>query len=243
MNDPRRHEQTGRQGAEPAVRLHQPYPAYADPAYADQSAYARPQSSGATPNQANHPTVQLPRSCLQDQPASDQPQQLPPDRPKTPRWLWVAAAAAVALVIVMVIALVISNGSAKDQAVVSPLPGMPNSMSPASTTSATPSPTTSSPPGTSLPESGAGALDPVVYSVTGQGHAISITYRDSGDVIATEFNVALPWSKEVSLPKSGKNANVTIVNIGYDVTCTLTVAGEQVRQHTGAGLTICDAPA
>ncbi|MGH3967323.1 MAG: hypothetical protein ACRDTV_04180, partial [Mycobacterium sp.] len=68
-------------------------------------------------------------------------------------------------------------------------------------------------------------------------------YRDNGDVIQTEFNVTLPWSKEVSLSRSGGHANVTIFNIGHDVTCTLTVAGQQVRQRTGAGLTVCDAAA
>jgi hypothetical protein len=51
----------------------------------------------------------------------------------------------------------------------------------------------------------------------------------------------LPWSKEVSLPTSGKpKPNVAIVNIGHDITCSVTVGGAQVRQRTGAGLTICD---
>ncbi|KAA8969576.1 hypothetical protein [Mycobacterium sp.] len=213
MNDPRRPEQSGRPADEPTLRFPQSYPAYADTAPDPASADHYPQA----------------------------PRQVPPDRPKTPRWLWVAAAAAVALVVVMVTALVISNNSAQDQAVVSPGPAAPASTTPAATSppaSATPGSTATSPG-----ESGAAAVDAVVYSVTGEGRAISITYRDSGDVMATEFNVALPWSKEVSLPKSGSNANVTVVNIGHEVTCTLTVAGAQVSQHTGVGLTICDAPA
>ena len=69
-------------------------------------------------------------------------------------------------------------------------------------------------------------MQPVVYNVTGEGRAISITYMDTGGMIQTEFNVSLPWSKEVSLAKSATHpANVTIVNIGHNVTCSVTVAG------------------
>ena len=86
-------------------------------------------------------------------------------------------------------------------------------------------------------------MQSVVYNVTGDGRAISITYMDTGDVMQTEFNVALPWSKEVSLTKSALHPPiVTIINIGHNVTCSLTVAGVQVRQREGVGLTICNAP-
>ena len=93
-------------------------------------------------------------------------------------------------------------------------------------------------PGTTVP----GAMQNVVYNVDGDGRAISVTYWDTGDVIQTEFNVALPWSKQVSLSQSAAHpASVTIINIGHNVTCTLTVDGVQMRQRTGAGITICDA--
>jgi hypothetical protein len=86
-------------------------------------------------------------------------------------------------------------------------------------------------------------MQSVVYTVSGDGRAISITYWDTGDVIQTEFNVALPWSKEVSLsPSAAHPASVTIINIGHNVTCTVTVDGVQVRQRVGAGITVCDAP-
>ena len=45
-------------------------------------------------------------------------------------------------------------------------------------------------------------MQTVVYNVTGDGRAISITYVDTGGMMQTEFNVVLPWSKEVSLPAS-----------------------------------------
>lgn len=97
-------------------------------------------------------------------------------------------------------------------------------------TSAAPSETTSSPSGT----------ETVVYSVAGEGRAINITYVDTGGVMQTEFNVALPWSKEVSLSAPAKSsASVAVVNVGRDVTCSVSVNGSQVRQRSGRGLTIC----
>jgi hypothetical protein len=84
------------------------------------------------------------------------------------------------------------------------------------------------------------ATETVVYSVTGEGRAINITYVDSGGVMQTEFNVALPWSKEVSLSAPAKSsASVAVVNVGRDVTCSVSVNGSQVRQRSGRGLTIC----
>lgn len=80
----------------------------------------------------------------------------------------------------------------------------------------------------------------VIYSVTGEGRAINITYVDTGGVMQTEFNVALPWSKEVSLALPAKSsASVAVINVGRDVTCSVSVDGAQVRQRTGRGLTIC----
>ena len=87
-------------------------------------------------------------------------------------------------------------------------------------------------------------MESVVYNVTGDGRAISIVYIDTGDVVQTEFNVSLPWTKEVSLSRSAVHpASVTVVNIGHNVTCSVTIAGVQVRQRVGVGLTICDATA
>ncbi len=56
----------------------------------------------------------------------------------------------------------------------------------------------------------------------------------------TEFNVMLPWSKEVSLSSPARgSASVAVVNVGRDVTCSVSVNGVQVRQRSGRGLTIC----
>jgi Mycobacterium membrane protein len=229
-----------------------------DPAYAEQAPYAPTYGGGYSPQwtqslNETSPTDQLPAYWQQGQPPPGElpPEGLgppPPHGPKTPRWLLIGAGVAVLLVVALVIALVLANGAVKNQTAVPPLPAMPGS-SPETTTPTTrtsprsryplPPPTASATP---TETTGPAAMQSVVYDVNGDGRAISITYWDTGDVIQTEFNVALPWSKQVTLSQSAAHpASVTIINIGHNVTCTLTVDGVQVRQRVGAGITICDA--
>ncbi len=87
-----------------------------------------------------------------------------------------------------------------------------------------------------------GATETVVYEVNGDGRAINITYVDTGSVLQTEFNVVLPWRKEVELPSpADDSASLTIINVGREVTCSVTINGVQVEANTGNGLTICTA--
>lgn len=245
MNDPRRPGRfypTGQRN-EPTEHLGYRFPQSTDPAYGGRPPYPPPYGppravpGSPRPTESN-PTEQLPTYWRQGGSPPDEPSQGTSSRQrfKSPPWLWIAAAAAVLLVVAMVIALVIANSRAKKPTTVPPLTAMPGS------SSKTPTSTTGS-PGTTAPTQtgGAGAMQTVVYNVTGQGHAISITYTDTGDVKQTEFNVALPWSKEVSLSSARDKASVTIINVGHDVTCSVTVAGVQVHQHTGVGLTTCRA--
>jgi cytoskeletal protein RodZ len=237
------HTRSAQRDTDQTQRIHQPYPRYTDPAYSGQSSYPPPYYPGSShdPNSAN-PTERLPQYWLQGQPPPDQTTQEPaPRRPKAPRWLWIAAAAAVVLVTALVIALVIANGTAGRQTAVPPLPAMPSSQNPTKSTSPAPSASTSEPPSTETsPPANASAMQTVLYNVTGEGRAISITYVDDDGMMQTEFNVGLPWSKQVSLPESGsQKATVTIVNIGHDVTCTVTVDGVEINERSGAGLTVC----
>lgn len=227
------------------------YSGYTDPAYASQAPY------GPT-YQAPAPTQRLPLSSPYgyDPYATGQygyppaePPQPPPEEPKSPRWLWVIAGIAVVTVIGLVIALVIVNSS-RQETVVAPVPPMePDfSTSAPTTTPRTPTsprptvptvpvvPTVPTTPGRTTP----GATQSVVYEVTGTGRAINITYVDSGGLLQTEFNVMLPWSKEVELtePAAG-SASVSIINVGREVNCSIAVDGVVVQQRTGAGLTIC----
>ena len=235
------------------------YPPPADPAYADQAPYAPAYGGQAPPwapnmNETNT-TQQLPAYWQHELPPSDPlhppgAAPPPPGGPKPPpRWLWIVAGAALLLVVALVIALVLVNNAIKTQTAVPPLPAMPE------TTPALPSPSTrTSPPRIPAPvpptggaptpteSTGPAAIQDIVYSVAGDGRAISIMYIDDGGLVQTEFNVALPWSKEVSLSKAAAHpANVTIVNIGHNVTCSVTINGVQVSRRVGVGLTICDA--
>lgn len=239
-------------GPEPSQPWGPSYPPYSDPAYAGQTPYGPTYQAP----QAHDPTRQLPQyppygydPYATGQYAPQYPPGEPPEGPpprKSPRWLWVVAAVAVLLVVGLVIALVVANSS-KQETVVAP-PPMPE---PTSTTTRTP-PTTSLrplPPIVPVPtatpptESAApGATETVVYEVNGDGRAINITYVDTGSLLQTEFNVVLPWRKEVQLPSPAENsASLTIINVGREVTCSVTINGVQVQANTGNGLTICTA--
>jgi hypothetical protein len=248
MNDRQRSEHTrsAHEGTDQTQRIRQPYPQYTDPAYSGQPSYPSGYSPGSvTDRNTAHPTEKLPPYWLYGQPPPDQPPGGPtPGRSKAPRWLWIATAAAVLLVAAMVIALVIANGTAKKQTAVPPLPAMPSSTDRASTTSPSPSPSASASQPTSTessqPNTPAG-MQIIDYNVTGEGRAISITYVDNEGMMQTEFNVALPWSKQVSLPASSSaKATITIINIGHNVTCSLTVDGVEVNERKGVGVTVCN---
>lgn len=262
MNDPRRPERFSPPlpGSGPAGPQGSPYPPPADPAYADQAGpYAPTYGGGYGPQWASslNDTKQLPPYWQRELPPSGEmpPEGAAPPPPggrKSPRWLFIGAGLAVLLAVALVIALVLVNNAIKTQTVVPPLPAMPGS----SEETPTPTPSTRTTPpsrtlrpvppptasGTPPQTTGPVEMQDVVYNVTGDGRALSIVYIGTGDMLQTEFNVALPWSKEVSLSKSAAHpANVTVVNFGHNVTCSVTIAGVEVSQRVGVGLTVCDA--
>jgi Mycobacterium membrane protein len=248
-------------GPDPTQPLGPSYPGYSDPAYAGQAPYGPTYQAPEVPDSTRqlppyqppgydpYGTGQYPTGPYgAPYPPGGPPQGPPP--PKSPRWLWVAAAVAVLLVVGLVIALVVVNTSKQDT-VVAP-PPMPE---PTNTTTRTAPPTTSLrplPPIVPVPTQSAtpppsesstpGSTESVVYEVTGSGRAINITYVDTGSVLQTEFNVVLPWRKEVQLPSPAEDsASLTIINVGRQVSCAVTVNGVQVQANTGNGLTICTA--
>jgi len=234
------------------------YPPNTDPAY---SGYWGPPSYpgyGAPPGAApTQPTQQIPPYWQTGGYPAAPP---PPEPPRKPSpWLWAGAIAAVLLVTGLVLALVIVSSSSKDATIVAPpsttQPRGPATVpAPATTIPRTPPTRTTTAP-LPIPTAVPAPTDPgfpttegppptgsesVLYTVNGDGRAINITYVDTGGIMQTEFNVALPWSKEVSLAAPAKtSASVAVVNIGRDVTCTVSVNGAQIRQRTGQGLTIC----
>jgi hypothetical protein len=251
-----------RDGSEPTQQSGNRYPDgypvdYPDPAYANQAPYtgAYPAAPNQPPNQ--QPTQQLPayppygydpyatgQYGGYPPPPGQPPQPEPEDR--EPRlWLWVLAALAVLVVVGLVIALVIANGSRQETVVAPPVAPQPSVSAPPTTS---PSPSRSPrpvpvPPSTSPGTTGPtvpGATETVVYEVAGEGRAINITYLDTGGMLQTEFNVLLPWSKQVELAEPAKDtASVSVLNFGPEVSCTVTVNGVQTQHRTGSGLTIC----
>jgi len=243
MNDPRQPE-----WSDPTQQAGNGYPPNPDPAYAGQY-YGYPAGGYVPP--PTQPTQQLPTSWQQGGFPPAEPPEPPAGPPKSPRWLWILAGVAVLLVVGLVIALVIVTSSSRESTVAVPVPPVtgtstaPNATStriPLPTTSQSTLPTPSAAPTAPLPgeTTNPTGTDTVVYTVDGEGRAINITYVDTGGIMQTEFNVLLPWSKEVSLTSPARgSASVAVVNVGRDVTCSVTVNGVQVRQRSGRGLTIC----
>ncbi|WP_006241304.1 MmpS family transport accessory protein [Mycolicibacterium tusciae] len=241
-----------RDGPSPTQPLSGGYQGYPDPAYASQAPYGPTYQNPAAPP----PTEQMPygydpyaASQFGGQYPPEGPGEPPEDEPKSPRWLWVLATTAVLAVIGLVIALVVVyDTSSRQETVVAPPPSLSEPSSPTrspTTTSRTPStpvlplPTLpSAPPTTGT--TAAGPTETVVYNVTGDGRAINITYVDNGGMLQTEFNVLLPWSKEVQLPEpANSSASISIINVGREVNCSISVNGVTLEQRSGAGLTIC----
>ncbi|RAV08740.1 hypothetical protein DQP55_18605 [Mycolicibacterium sp. GF69] len=231
------------------------YPGYSDPAYASQAygpTYQAPPGPAPTERLPSYGAYGYDPYATGQYGApypSGEPSSPPPEEPKSPRWLWIAAGLAVLTVIGLVIALVVVNSS-QQQTVVAPPPMQePDFTTPVPTTipptvprttrpRAPGVPTVPSTPRTTTP----GVTQSVVYVVGGTGRAINITYVDTGGLLQTEFNVLLPWSKEVELSESvAESASVSIINVGREVNCSITVDGAVVQQRTGAGLTICTA--
>jgi hypothetical protein len=228
------------------------YPGYTDPAYSNQA----PLGSYYQPIPPTNPTQQLPPYGY-DAKVTDQfgrpnpPDGAPPEPPdpngRGPRpWLWALAAVAGVVVLGLVIALVITNSS-QQQTVLAPPPAPMEPSFTTPTTTRAPSttrsiaplpPSATTPPGESTTP---GETETVVYNVGGSGRAINITYVDTDGVLQTEFNVLLPWSKEVQLQQADRSASVSIINVGREISCSITLNGTQIQQRTGSGLTICSA--
>lgn len=182
-------------------------------------------------------------------PGGTPPEPPTPGGPNPRRWLWLLAGAALLIVLGLVIGLVIVDSSRQDtlvappQAPIEPTTNAPTTTTttrtPSTTRTTIPAPTTS---GTTAPpdQTDPSGTHSVVYSVDGEGRAISILYLDSGGILQTEFNVLLPWTKEVQLTgQVNSSASVSIVNVGRPITCSITIDGTETRQNSGTGLTLC----
>ena len=55
----------------------------------------------------------------------------------------------------------------------------------------------------------------------------------------TTNTLSVPSHEDLLRGGAWDPAAVTVVNFGHNVTCSVTVAGVQVSQRVGAGLTVC----
>ncbi len=234
------------------------YPAYPGSTYGQQAPYP----PAYQPPDGPRPTEQLPAYSPYGydpyagnygpphRPVGEPPGPPNPDDPNPRRWLWVLAGTAVLIVLGLIAGLVIVNSSQQNTVVAPPqTPIQPTTTRPSTSPSTTPAPSTTrrtAPPpvipGTTPPpaQTDPSGTHTVVYSVAGEGRAISILYLDSGGVLQTEFNVLLPWTKEVQLTgQANSSASVSIVNVGRPLTCSITIDGTETQQKTGTGLTLC----
>ena len=238
---------------------------YSDPAYANQAPYG-PSYPAGPPD----PTRQLP-AYGQDgygydtsggwtgygpgyggPHAPNGSDQGPPPGPSR-RWLWILAGIAVLTVLALLVALVVVNMGGQSTVVAPPTSEptftQPSTTSPPRPTTTRPRPSSTPsqplpfplPSDPTAPSTPSGPTQPVTYDVEGTGRAISITYADTGGILQTEFNVMLPWTKDVELADADTSASLTIINFGPEVTCSITVAGTQVEKQTMSGLTFCGA--
>ncbi|GLP74542.1 membrane protein [Mycobacterium antarcticum] len=243
MTDPSRPD---RWGQEHPGTYH--YPAYPGSPYGQQPPYEAPKATEQLPAYSPYG---YDSSATGHYGPPNLPGGAPPEppRPGGPRrWLWVLAGTALVIVLGLVVGLVVVNSSQQNTLVAPPqTPLEPTAAAPSTTTR---TPTTTRVP-TSAPTTTPGVIPPtdsvdpsgthtVVYSVAGEGRAISILYLDTGGVLQTEFNVVLPWTKEVELAgAANSSASVSIVNVGHELTCSITIDGTETQQTTGTGLTLC----
>ena len=157
-------------------------------------------------------------------------------------WLWAIAGVAVLLVIGLVVAVFIVTSSSQETVVAPPIESSATAATTTPrTTSRAPAPAPSDTTTTETSGSGTpGVTEEVVYTVSGEGKALNVTYIDEGGVLQTEFNVTLPWTKTVQLSQPAKDtASVSIFKLGGEVSCSITIAGAEISQRSGRGVTLC----
>jgi hypothetical protein len=163
------------------------------------------------------------------------------------KWLWVASVAGIVLLIAVAGTLMILSGgdSGMTSATVSPETsraapypsGAPSAtrkpsataLPPETVTSVTPTPTAAAPSVTAQPTEAAPApaADPrtVTYTVSGNRQLfdlVTIIYTDQQGALRTDVNVALPWTKQVTLDPGVSLSSVTATSVAGQLNCSIT---------------------
>jgi hypothetical protein len=163
------------------------------------------------------------------------------------RWLWVAGVAGIVLFIAIAGTLMILSGgdSGTTSATVSPeTSGAPPYPSAAPSPSAAPKPSaTALPPETitsvtPTPTAAAPSTEPsvaapppppapgtITYTVTGGRQLfdlVTVIYTDQQGALQTDVNVALPWTKQITLDPGVSLTSVTATSVAGQLNCSIT---------------------
>ena len=169
------------------------------------------------------------------------------------RWIWVAGVAGAILLIAVICTVVILGGGdsgavSKTVSPLAPTTGVATSsapsvvaapppsfapaapLSPETVTTVAPSPTASAVPApvpAPAPVGVAPSPRDVTYQVTGTRQfldLVTVVYTDQQGALQTEFNVALPWSRTVTLDPGVELSSVTATSLTGQLNCAITDA-------------------
>ena len=180
------------------------------------------------------------------------------------RWIWVAGVAGAILLIAVICTVVILGGgdsgsvsktlaaptSTTAQAATSTAPAMTSAappapvapLSPETVTTVAPSPTANAVPAPT--ELAPPSPRVVTYQVTGSRQLldlVTVVYTDAQGALQTEFNVALPWTRTVTLDPGVELKSVTATSLTGQLNCSVTdsTGATVVAQNTNAMITTC----
>lgn len=178
------------------------------------------------------------------------------DEPIDRRWIWVAGVAGVILLIAVICTAVILGGgdsgsvsktltpptatSQSPTATATPPvapPVTPSSLPPSATLSPETVTTVAPEPPAPAPSEVAPAPRAVTYQITGNRQLfdlVTVIYTDQQGALQTDVNVALPWSKTVTLNPGVELSSVTATSMGGQLNCSITDStGATLAAQTG----------
>ena len=186
------------------------------------------------------------------------------------RWIWVAGVAGAILLIAVICTVVILGGGdsgsvSKTVIATTPAPPIATSSAPPATRSTapptavaplspetvttvapSPSPSAIAPPPIAAPLLPAPVTAPgaITYQVTGTRSLldlVTVVYTDAQGALQTDFNVALPWVKSVTLNPGVELKSVTATSLTGQLSCSITDSAGAVivAQPTSSMLTTC----
>jgi hypothetical protein len=184
------------------------------------------------------------------------------------RWIWVAGVAGAILLIAIICTVVILGGgdsgsvsktivattptptTAQDAVTTAPPvrtsaappPAAVAPLSPETVTTVAPSPTASAAP--APVEAAPASSQTITYQVTGTRQMldlVTVVYTDGQGALQTDFNVALPWARTVTLNPGVELKSVTATSLTGQLNCSVTdsTGATLVAQNTGAMIATC----